>query len=199
MKIRIYNYGASNLYSIFSALKRLNEDTRVEEKLDSNDFPDLIVLPGVGNFSQASRSLISEKDKIIKFADKGAFVLGICLGLHMFYEGSEEGYGEGLGVLRGKVTRINNGKVPHMGWSYTELLKENALWKIDKKGEWFYYAHSYQAPYDESLVYAYAENEGSRIPAVVIKDNYFGLQFHPEKSGAAGLAILQGVLEAVRK
>ena len=199
MKIRIYNYGASNLYSIFSALRRLNEDTKVEEDFDINENPDLIVLPGVGNFSQASKALVKEKEKIIKLSEEGAFVLGICLGLHMFYEGSEEGYGEGLGVLNGKAKKIESGKVPHMGWSYTEFLKENILWKSDKIGEWFYYAHSYRVPYDESVVYAFAENGWSRIPALVIKDNYVGLQFHPEKSGEAGRIILKGVLEAVKR
>lgn len=199
MKIIIYNYGASNLYSIYSALKRLNEDTKVVERTDSEKQPDLLVLPGVGNFSQASKSLKDQKESIVQMARKGTFVLGICLGLHMFYEKSEEGEGEGLGVLRGTVMKLTKGKVPHMGWSYTELLKENYVWKSEKKGDWFYYAHSYYVPSEERFVYAVAENSEIKIPALIIKENFVGVQFHPEKSGKSGLMILKGVLEAVKK
>ncbi|MFP3222360.1 MAG: imidazole glycerol phosphate synthase subunit HisH [Nitrososphaeria archaeon] len=199
MKIIIYNYGASNLYSIYSALKRLNEDTKVVERIDSEKQPDLLVLPGVGNFSQASKSLKDQKESIVQMAREGTFVLGICLGLHMFYEKSEEGEGEGLGILRGTVTKLNRGKVPHMGWSYTELLKENYVWKSEKKGDWFYYAHSYYVPGEERFVYAMAENSEIKIPALIIKENFIGVQFHPEKSGESGLMILKGVLEAVKK
>jgi len=199
MKIIIFNYGASNLYSIYSGFKRLNEDTKVVERIDSEKQPDLIVLPGVGNFSQASKSIKDQKESIVQMAKKGTFVFGICLGLHMFYEKSEEGEGEGLGVLKGTVIKLNKGKVPHMGWSYTQLLKENYIWKSEKKGDWFYYAHSYYVPGEERFVYAVAENSEIKIPALIIKENFIGVQFHPEKSGESGLMILKGVLEAVKK
>jgi len=199
MKIIIFNYGASNLYSIYSAFKRLNEDTKVVESIDSEKQPDLLVLPGVGNFSQASKSLKDQKEPILQMTKKGTFVFGVCLGLHLFYEKSEEGEGEGLGVLKGTVMKLKKGKVPHMGWSYTELLKENYIWKSDKKGDWFYYAHSYYVPSDERFVYAVAENDEIKIPALIIKENFVGVQFHPEKSGKSGLMILKGVLEAVKR
>ncbi len=199
MKIRIYNYGASNLYSIFSAIKKLNDDTKVVEELEESENLNILVLPGVGNFSQASKSIKKSREKILNLAERGTLVLGICLGLHMFYEESEEGEGEGLGALKGKVTKIKKGKVPHMGWSYTKFVKENVFFPKDIEGEWFYYAHSYQVPYDERLVYAFAENGGNKIPAVVIDGNFFGLQFHPEKSGKAGRKVLENVFTVIKR
>ena len=195
MKVLILNYGASNLFSITSAFKRINVEAKVSDDVEEAD---LLVLPGVGNFSHASRTISRLREKILKAAENGTSVLGICLGLHLFFEGSEEGPGQGLGVIRGYVRKLNEGKVPHMGWSYTKLTQTLSFWPF-KEGAWFYYAHSYYAPYVREYVYAEAENEGTIIPAIVVKESFVGFQFHPEKSGEAGLLLLKQYLEVIRK
>ncbi|MGC8558402.1 MAG: imidazole glycerol phosphate synthase subunit HisH [Nitrososphaeria archaeon] len=196
MNVAIVDYGASNLFSLRAAFERLGSNVTIINNNFANN-PDLLVMPGVGSFGQAASSIEPIRKDIVDYINDGGTFLGICLGLHLIFDSSEEGSGKGLGLIHGNVKRIRFGKVPHMGWSETKLVSGSSLWDGLKGIEYFYYAHSYMPEYTGSWTKAVAEY-GEIIPAFIEVDNIIGVQFHPEKSGNSGQKFLKNVLRMVK-
>ena len=168
--IAVFDYGAGNLFSLKSALER-NGAENVEiiyDLADAEKF-DGLVLPGVGNFDPAIRSIEPSAGHLSKTIESGKPVMGICLGMEMLFSKSEEGELEGLKILDGEVVMLPKGKVkiPHMGWNNLQIKGKSKLLKGVKNGSWVYFVHSYRAaPKSKKLVIATADYGGS-VPAVV--------------------------------
>ncbi|MCD8373454.1 MAG: imidazole glycerol phosphate synthase subunit HisH [Clostridia bacterium] len=201
--IAIIDYGVGNLYSLSSSLKYLGIENAVTA--DKNKIEDAsgVILPGVGAFADAMAKLQNTglAPVLENQAKSGKPLLGICLGMQMLFSKSFE-YGEhkGLGFIPGIVAPLSadlkrGAKVPHIGWNSLEFYKPSAIYKYINGGEYVYFVHSYYAKGCESDVTAAAMYEGVKITASVGKDNVFGVQYHPEKSGAAGLKILKAFCE----
>ena len=195
--IAILDYDAGNIKSVEKAFKILGEDTVLTRDFSAIKRADKVVLPGVGSFAAAMENLKKyELDKAIyEFVESGKPFLGICLGLQLLFESSEESIGvEGLGILDGKVIRIPDGpgiKVPHIGWNSLDFPNKGRLFEGIDEGSFVYFVHSYYLEAaDPSIVTATTEY-GAHIHASVEKDNVFACQFHPEKSSTVGLKILE--------
>jgi imidazole glycerol-phosphate synthase subunit HisH len=202
--IAIFDYGAGNLFSLKVALERngAHKATIIRHIEGIKKFSGL-VLPGVGNFDPAMRTIGPQRELLIQAiydaTDMGLPMLGICLGMEMLFEKSEEGILDGLKIFEGEVlllarTRV---KIPHMGWNNLHLTgRHSNLLRGVKDGSWVYFVHSYYVkPKDRGLIAANS-HYGTRIPAVVERGNLYGTQFHPEKSGSVGAAILKNFLKA---
>ena len=200
--IAIIDYGVGNLFSLSSSFKALGFDTVVtgDEKVIRQ--ADKLILPGVGAFEDAIAKLRdSGLDKvIIDEVSKGKKILGICLGMQMLFEKSYEyGVHIGLGLLKGEVIPMENSipkdlKIPHIGWNVLKFNGSSPLFKYIKDGDHVYFVHSFYADNCKNSVIATTEY-GKELTAAVAKDNIFGCQFHPEKSGEVGLAILKAFCE----
>ena len=193
--VGIIDYGVGNLFSLRSSFAAIGVEAIVSGDPQVLDACDRLVLPGVGAFGDAAEKLrLSGLDEFVRAqAASGKPLLGICLGMQLLFEKSYEyGIHVGLGLLQGQVVpmagRIPGSlKIPHMGWNKLQLQKGSRLLK---DGEYVYFVHSYYAIHCESSLAATAEY-GIPITAAVEQGNVFGCQFHPEKSGEAGLAILK--------
>jgi glutamine amidotransferase len=198
VKVAIFDYGAGNLFSLKAALQRNGaQNVLIIHDMNCLDKFDGLVLPGVGNFDPAVKSIEPYKEIFSQSIENFMPILGICLGMEMFFSDSEEGTREGLKILDGKVIMLpkKKVKVPHMGWNNVEITKkESKLIQGIKDGSWAYFVHSYLiAPRNNSIVAATSEY-GVNIPAVVEEGNLFGTQFHPEKSGKLGATIIKNFL-----
>ncbi|MHB8566533.1 MAG: imidazole glycerol phosphate synthase subunit HisH [Nitrososphaerales archaeon] len=194
-KIQILDYGSGNLFSIKDAINRSSENAEALIASSFDEDSDALVLPGVGSFNSAQRILGQNRQAILKAVnDKHLPLLGVCLGMQLLFEKSEEGPGKGLGLFKGCVKRFlpSHGiKVPHMGWNEVNFLRNSGVSEGLNASEWAYYVHSfYPVPEDQSIVGAWTEYAGQKFPALVAKDNIFGTQFHPEKSHIAGARII---------
>ena len=200
--IAIIDYGVGNLFSLVSSLKMIGAEVVVTDEEAVIKAADKLILPGVGAFGDASRKLIeSGLDKIVlQEVQKGKPILGICLGMQLLFEKSYEyGIHDGLGLLEGTVVPMAGVipadlKIPHIGWNGLVFKKENPLFRYIKDGDFVYFVHSYYASRCEGAVIATAEY-GKELTAAVAYRNVYGCQFHPEKSGPVGLAILKAFLE----
>lgn len=195
--VAIIDYGAGNLHSVKNALDSLGAVSEITGDGDRILAADHVILPGVGSFGDAMENLRASglTDTVKKAADGSRPFLGICLGLHLLFESSEESPGaEGLGIFGGTIKRIPDCglKIPHMGWNNITLAKPSRILPDDKP--FLYFVHSYYTEAaDPSLVSAYTEY-GAQLGIAVEDGNRFAVQFHPEKSGDAGLAILKRFL-----
>ena len=196
--IAIIDYGVGNLFSIKSSLDTMGIESVVTNSKEEITASDKIILPGVGAFRDACAKLKeSGLDTLIKEeAKKGKPILGICLGMQLLFEKSYE-YGEyeGLGLIKGEIRPIADVigeglSIPHIGWNPLIMKKESPIFKDVKEGECVYFVHSYYGANCEESVTATAEY-GSELTASVQKENVYGCQFHPEKSGKTGLNILK--------
>jgi glutamine amidotransferase len=212
----IVDYGVGNLRSVEKAVLRASSDARLDWKAIITDDPDTIaradkvIVPGQGAFRDCAVALgrgigAALREQI----DRGTLYLGICLGLQSLFATSEEAPDQrGLSVFEGTIVRLADGqrdasgetvKIPHMGWNRIELAgaAHPYLVKAGGEGTHFYFIHSYNAqPVDRSLVVATAQHGPFEVTAAVARDNVFASQFHPEKSQAAGLALLAAFLES---
>lgn len=195
--IAIIDYDAGNLKSVEKALVSLGEETIVTRSFKEILAADKVILPGVGAFGDAMAQLKKyELDKVIhEVAEKKTPLLGICLGLQLLFESSEETPRvEGLHLLDGKILRIPDAaglKIPHIGWNSLEFPNQGRLYEGIAEQSYVYFVHSYYLKAaDESIVVATTEY-GTHIHASVEKDNIFACQFHPEKSSTVGLQILK--------
>ena len=200
--IAIIDYGVGNLFSLISSLKKIGADIVVTADPSVIESADRIILPGVGAFQDAAAKLRDTGlDKVIvKQAQSGKKIMGICLGMQMLFEKSYE-YGEhkGLGLLKGNIVPMlgyipNNLKIPHIGWNALHFTRDSNLFKYIKNDDCVYFVHSFFATDCDDSVIATAEY-GKEITAAVQKDNVMGCQFHPEKSGEVGLKILKAFCE----
>ena len=199
--IHIIDYGVGNLFSVQNALNYL----QIENKITANpaDLADAdgIILPGVGAFRDAMTMLnesgFTEAIKVQAAAGKP--ILGICLGMQMLFEkGYEFGETDGLGLIPGNVVLIDGGglKIPHMGWNDLTVLNDCPLSADVADGDYVYYVHSYRADTSDEYISCYTMyNE--KIPGLVYRDNVYGAQFHPEKSGQVGMNILKNFAKLV--
>ena len=195
--IAIIDYDAGNLKSVEKALKLLGEESIITRDFKSIEQADKVILPGVGAFGMAMSNLKKyDLDKVIhEVCDRGTPFLGICLGLQLMFDGSEENEGvEGLGLLAGDIVKIPDHeglKIPHIGWNSLDLMNQGRLFEGLIDNPYVYFVHSYYLKAkDEHIVKATTEYS-TTIHASVEKDNIFACQFHPEKSSQVGLAILK--------
>ena len=201
VSVAIFDYGAGNIFSLKTSLEKNGATVDVITSFDqAKDFAG-ILLPGVGNFDPAIRSIRDYSATQFKdFVQDKIPVLGICLGMEMFFAKSEEGKEKGLDILNGEVILLpKDMKIPHMGWNSLEIRKPSKLLEGVDNGAWVYFVHSYRAkPLDEQIVIADADY-GIRVPAVVEKGIYFGTQFHPEKSGKVGSLMIRNFLRECKQ
>ncbi|HJA67020.1 MAG TPA: imidazole glycerol phosphate synthase subunit HisH [Candidatus Mediterraneibacter cottocaccae] len=199
--IAVIDYDAGNIKSVEKALLLLGQEVVITGRAEEILQADKVVLPGVGAFGDAMANLkrTGLDETIRQVADKGTPFLGICLGLQLLFERSDEAPGvEGLGILKGEILKIPDQpglKIPHMGWNSLHLENNGRLFRGIEEGEYVYFVHSYYLKAaDETIVKASTEY-GTHIHASVEKDNVFACQFHPEKSSGAGLRILRNFVE----
>ena len=195
--IAVIDYDAGNLKSVEKALLSLGEEVLVTRDRQELLHADKVILPGVGAFGVAMENLKKyELDKVIKeVVEKKTPFLGICLGLQLLFEGSEESSGvEGLHILDGEIVKIPEApglKIPHIGWNSLQLQNDGRLFQGIPQETFVYFVHSfYLKAREESIVKAVTEY-GVRIHASVEKENVFACQFHPEKSSSIGLKMLE--------
>ena len=199
--IAIIDYDAGNLRSVENALLFLGETPVITRDRNNLLKADTIILPGVGSFGDAMGRLqqYGLADIIRESAKKGTPFLGICLGLQLLFNSSQESPGvAGLGLLQGQILKIPDSKglkIPHMGWNSLEVAPGSALFKGIATGAYVYFVHSYYLQAENEEIVAASAEYGVHIHAAVERGNIFGCQFHPEKSGQEGLAILKNFIE----
>ncbi len=193
----IVDYGAGNLRSVQNTLEELGAEYLVTNAPETVERAEKLILPGVGHFGQMMQALdrLRLRDVLLEKIRGGTSFLGICVGLQCLFESSEESPGaQGLGILAGQVKRFNGSlRVPHMGWDSLDEIRPSSLLKGLKGDIFTYFAHSYYAP----VVQATAASCTYMRPysAVIEQESLYGVQFHPEKSGPAGLQVLKNFIE----
>ncbi|MBP1926330.1 glutamine amidotransferase [Sedimentibacter acidaminivorans] len=198
----IIDYGMGNLASVQRAFEKLDVETKISNKIEDLKNAKSLILPGVGAFRDAIKSLEEYEliDAIKDEVAKGKNIIGICLGMQLLYQrGFEYGDYEGLGLIKGNIEYMDiKLKIPHMGWNNLKFKKDDPILRYIKEDEFVYFVHSYYAVSDNSELVAYAEYE-KNVPAIVRSENVYGIQFHPEKSGETGLNILKAYKEIIEK
>jgi len=191
-KAVIFDYGVGNLLSLKCALNRVGFNVAIGTSGQDLMDTDVIVLPGVGNFMSAVKKLDCVREVIKNKVAEGVSLLGICLGLQLFFEASAEGSGDGLSFFKGNVIRLHGDlKIPHIGWNTVNLTKSCELFDGVADNAYVYFVHSFHSiPTDESVVCA-KTTYGTTFVSAVADKNMYGFQFHPEKSGDIGLQILR--------
>jgi imidazole glycerol-phosphate synthase subunit HisH len=204
--IAVIDYDMGNLHSACKGLETAGAKTCVTDQVAEMRAADAVVLPGVGSFDPAmqhlqERGLVPIIQEIVA---SGKPFLGICLGLHILFEGSEEGKEPGLGIFPGRVKRFQsepNLTIPHMGWNQLDFTQPQlALWGDLSHNPWVYFVHSYYvAPTDSTLTAATVTHGNQTVTAAIARDNVMAVQFHPEKSSKAGLQILANFVAMVQQ
>ena len=195
--IAILDYDAGNLRSVEKALNYIGEDTVITRDKDVIMNSDKVILPGVGSFGDAMEKLNNYNliNTIYDVVDKKIPFLGICLGLQLLFEESEETPGvTGIGILKGRIKKIpsiDNIKIPHMGWNSIDIKDGAKLFRGMSKQEYVYFVHSYYLEAEDENIVTATTEYGTHIHASVESGNIFACQFHPEKSSETGLHILQ--------
>ena len=200
--IAIVDYGVGNLFSLQSSLHAVGAEVVVTADEAELRRADKILLPGVGAFEDAAAKLRESglARPVCELAGEGTPLLGICLGMQLLFDKSYEyGEHEGLGLIRGEVRPIAEAipsglKIPHIGWNALQIKKESPLFSGIRDGDCVYYVHSYYAANCDDSVIATSEY-GAELTGAVQRNNVFGCQFHPEKSGSVGLNILRAFAE----
>lgn len=194
--IAIIDYKAGNIASVSNALARLGSDFVVTADLTTLRQADGVVFPGVGHAGSAMEAL-KEKNLVDFLTTTEKPLLGICLGMQLFYESSEEGETETLGIIPGRLKKFDpaSGKVPHMGWNTIDIKAGHPILEGIESQSYFYHVHSYFAPVNE---YTLASgNYINPFASIVSHKNYTGVQFHPEKSGKIGEKLLENFLKSL--
>jgi glutamine amidotransferase len=198
MRVTIFDYGAGNLHSLAKAIERGGVDVRVETDPVRAVETDALVLPGVGAFGAAAERLAPGRAAMRDAVARGLPAIGICLGMQLLFDASDEGAGAGLGLIRGRVSRLQAERVPQIGWNTVDdahdPLFDAAPLPIA------YYANSFVCrPEDPSSVIAWSEHEGDRFPAPSVPARRSVCSFHPEKSSAGGVQLLHAFLDEARR
>lgn len=206
IKISIFDYGAGNIFSLKSSLQRNGADeVKITNYLDFDsisDEMDGIILPGVGNFDPAIISINKCRAGFSKIIEKNIPVLGICLGMEMLFEKSEEGKLAGLEIIKGEVLSLpkNLVKIPHIGWNCLEITeKDSKLFEGVPNGSWVYFVHSYYTTPKNSDIITSISNYGINIPASIEVNNIYCTQFHPEKSSTTGERMIKNFVKICKR
>ncbi|MDC2987980.1 imidazole glycerol phosphate synthase subunit HisH [Prochlorococcus sp. AH-736-J10] len=203
-KIGLIDYGMGNIHSVTKSLESLGEEIILVKNFRDTNECKAIILPGVGAFDPAMVNLINTDliTDLKNWIKSGKSFLGICLGLQLLFETSEEGKVQGLGILKGKIKKIPdvvNQRIPHMGWCQLLPTKQNTLLKREELNNWVYFVHSYHASPDDLNIIAAQVNYGSeKLTALIENDNLVACQFHPEKSGKTGEKLLRRWLRNIQ-
>ena len=196
MRIAIFDYGAGNLHSLAKALRGDGREVRFETSARAATDTDLLVLPGVGAFEPAARALEEGRESVREAINDGLPCLGICLGMQLMFDSSEEGDGDGLGLFRGRVTKIRAARAPQIGWNAIDDARDPLFDASQLRAA--YYANSFVCrPDDAGVVTAWSTHDGDRFPAAVRSGNVVGVQFHPEKSSSPGVAFIHAFLQSI--
>lgn len=197
--IAILDYGVGNLHSVSKALEQAGARVRVVAEPEALASADGLVLPGVGAFGDAAQKLAPYKAALLEQLEGGKPLLGICLGMQLLFESSDESPGaQGLGYIRGHVRRLTGPKVPQIGWNTLACVDGEELFQGLPEGPHVYYVNSF-APKPEEPVTIATTTYGETFTAAVRKRLTWGVQFHPEKSGLAGLAMVRNFVQVVEK
>lgn len=199
--IVVINYAVGNVKSVCNAFERIGCEVKLSREVQDIEYSSGLVLPGVAAFGYAMKELGDLTDLLKAVVRQGKPLLGICVGYQLLFEQScEHGDNDGLGFISGKVIKLPEGRtIPHMGWNSVELPKDMELFAGLGAAKHFYFAHSYYSQTtDKDAKFAYTEY-GFELPAAVQKGNVYGTQFHPEKSGPNGLAVLKNFQKICQK
>ena len=200
VNLAIFDYGAGNIFSLKNSLEKTGAIVDVITDFDKPNIYSGLLLPGVGNFDPAIKNICKSSTDFNDYVKDNTPVLGICLGMEMFFEKSEEGNEKGLGVIKGDVIILPPSmKVPHMGWNNLEIKKSGKILEGVKDNDWVYFVHSYRVKPANNDVITAESDYGIKVPAVVEQGNFFGTQFHPEKSGKVGKIMIQNFLNVCKK
>ena len=193
-----------NIHSVTKSLESLGEEIILIKNFNESKSCKAIILPGVGSFDPAMNNLGNTDliNDLKNWINSGKSFLGICLGLQLLFESSDEGKVQGLGILRGKIQKIPNvvnQRIPHMGWCQLLPTKPNTLLELKELDNWVYFVHSYHANPDENNIIAAQVNYGSeKLTAMIENENLLACQFHPEKSGKTGEKLLKRWLSNIQ-
>ena len=193
-----------NIHSVTKSLESLGEEILLIKNFKESKACKAIILPGVGSFDPAMINLINTDliTDLENWINSGKSFLGICLGLQLLFESSDEGKVQGLGILNGKIQKIPyivNQRIPHMGWCKLLPTKPNTLLELEELNNWVYFVHSYHAIPDDFNIIAAQVNYGSeKLTAIIENDNLLACQFHPEKSGKTGEKLLRRWLSNIQ-
>lgn len=192
LNISIADYGVGNLYSIRRSLESCGAKVKVLDDMAGLRDAECIVFPGVGAFDATIRRLLPLREEISDMLKGGVPALGICIGMQILFEGSDEGAHPGLGIYRGRVERLQCRIIPHMGWN--QVISEDPLLEGIPDDN-FYFVHSYYGnPKEDGITLGTTEYEGLEFPVLFRKYNTYGTQFHPEKSSSSGRRVLQNFI-----
>ena len=193
-----------NIHSVTKSLESLGEEIILINNFNESKNCKAIILPGVGSFDPAMKNLIN-MDLIADLKDwinSGKSFLGICLGLQLLFESSDEGKVQGLGILKGKIQKIPilfNQRIPHMGWCQLLPTKPNTFLELEELNNWVYFVHSFHAiPNDNNIIAAQVDYGSEKLTAMIENDNLLACQFHPEKSGKTGEKLLRRWLSNIQ-
>tara|TARA_Y100000766_G_C18768300_1_gene537093 strand:+ start:366 stop:953 length:588 start_codon:yes stop_codon:yes gene_type:complete len=193
-----------NIHSVTKSLESLGEEILLIKNFEQTKNCKALILPGVGAFDPAIKNL-KNSNLIVDIKDwinSGKYFLGICLGLQLLFESSDEGLSRGLDIVSGQIKKIPpiiGQRLPHIGWSRLYPTMRNSLLREDELNNWVYFVHSYHAiPRDIKIVSAQVKYGSENLTAIIEKDNLFACQFHPEKSGKTGEKILQRWLKNIQ-
>lgn len=203
--IAVVDYDMGNLHSVCKGLENVGAVPKITDSPAIIEQADAVVLPGVGSFDPAMQHLRSRNliEPIKSAIASGKPFLGICLGLQILFESSEEGTEPGLGIIQGTVRRFRSEPgltIPHMGWNQLEFTQDLPLWQNLPAEPWVYFVHSYYVdPVDLEVRSAMVTHGSQNVTAAIAKDNLMAVQFHPEKSSSTGLQILSNFVMQVRE
>ena len=202
-KIGLIDYGMGNIHSVKKAIENLDEEVLLIQNKFQISKCKALIIPGQGAFDPAIKNLNRTGliDEIIKWISSGKSFMGICLGLQILFEESEEGNHKGIGIIKGKIKKIphiNNQRIPHIGWCNLVPSKDSKLLCKEERNKWVYFDHSYFAsPFDESFVTASVKYGPINLTAIIENENLIACQFHPEKSGKIGQTLLYKWLKTI--
>ena len=193
-----------NIHSVTKSLESLGEEIILIKNIGQSKDCKALILPGVGAFDPAMKNLKNTNliDVIEKWVNSGKPFLGICLGLQLLFESSDEGFCKGLGLVKGqikKIPQITDQRIPHVGWCNLSPTRKNNLLQENEFNNWVYFVHSYHAvPEEKNIVTAQIKYGHENLTAIIENGNLFACQFHPEKSGKTGEKLLQRWLENIQ-
>jgi imidazole glycerol-phosphate synthase subunit HisH len=198
MRVTLFDYGAGNLHSLAKALQTGDIDLHVETDPVAACRTDVLVLPGVGAFAHAAERLAAGREVMRQAIAGGLPTIGICLGMQLLFDASDEGEGQGLGVIPGRVRRLRAVRIPQIGWNTVDDGSADPLLAVAPLHS-VYYANGYVCdPVDPATVAAWTTHDGDRFAAMVRTARTVGVQFHPEKSSSDGVRFLRAFLDEAR-